>query len=103
MVPKGWIDGKIDDLLKGLESGVSVNGEDRPLKPGEKGVLRVSAVSYGNFDSKATKAIFPDDWPRAKINPTAGQVIISRSNTNDLVGASAYIFDTHPDLYLPDK
>lgn len=103
MVPDGWREGRVNDLITRLESGVSVNGEDRPLNPGELGVLRVSAVTYGTFDPGAVKAIVPSDIGRAKCNPRAGQIIVSRSNTEDLVGASAYIERDYPNLYLSDK
>ncbi|CAE6894553.1 restriction modification system DNA specificity domain [Vibrio sp. B1ASS3] len=104
MVPNGWVDGRVGDLLLGLESGVSVNGEDRPLEQDEKGVLKVSAVSYGVFRPNAAKAITSaTELARAKVNPKQGQIIISRSNTEELVGASAYIDGQYDNLFLPDK
>ncbi len=70
MVPNGWNDGRVEDLVSGLESGVSVNGEDRPLAKGEKGVLKVSAVSYGVFDEYAVKAVTSgEELKRAKNTP----------------------------------
>lgn len=103
MLPKGWRCGQVSDLIERLESGVSVNGEDRPKLPGEIGVLKVSAVSYGYFDETAYKTVIKEDELRAKLTPKQGQIIISRSNTDDLVGASAYIEKNYPDLYLCDK
>lgn len=103
MVPDGWAEGRVSDLLNGLESGVSVNGEDRDLSVNEKAVLKVSAVSYGYFDPLAAKAIGGDELSRAKTNPKKGQIIISRSNTEELVGASAFIERDYPNLFLPDK
>ncbi|MEZ8735651.1 restriction endonuclease subunit S [Vibrio sp. 10N.239.312.D08] len=104
MVPNGWNDGRVEDLVSGLESGVSVNGEDRPLAKGEKGVLKVSAVSYGVFDEYAVKAVTSgEELKRAKTHPKKGQIIISRSNTEELVGASAYIKSDFDSLFLPDK
>ncbi|WP_367376692.1 restriction endonuclease subunit S [Hafnia alvei] len=103
MVPKGWVLGCVGDLLIGLESGVSVNGEDRYAQPGEKSVLKVSAVSYGFFDSKASKVIDKNEISRAKTKPRAGQIIVSRSNTESLVGASAYVAKDYQDIFLPDK
>ena len=103
MVPEGWEEGRVGTLLISLEAGVSVNGEDRPLQIGEKGVLKVSAVSYGKFDPSAAKVIEREELKRAKTIPKAGQIIVSRSNTEKLVGASAYIDKDYPDLFLPDK
>lgn len=104
MVVNSWIDGKVNDLLIGLESGVSVNGTERTLVHNEKAVLKVSAVSYGKFDPLALKVIDDvQELSRAKVNPKAGQIIISRSNTENLVGASAYIEQDYPNLFLPDK
>ncbi|HCE4761780.1 TPA: restriction endonuclease subunit S [Vibrio parahaemolyticus] len=104
MVPNGWNDGRVGDLLSGLESGVSVNGEDRQLTHGEKGVLKVSAVSYGVFNENAAKVITDgEELKRAKTHPKKGQIIISRSNTEELVGASAYVEANFDNLYLPDK
>ena len=103
MVPEGWSEGKVSDLLVGLESGVSVNGEDRKIKPNEMAVLKVSAVSYGFFDPSAAKVVDGEELERAKTNPKQGQIIISRSNTEELVGASAYVDVDYPNRFLPDK
>ena len=91
MMNKMWQEGKISDVIARLESGVSVNGEDRPKQPQEKAVLKVSAVSYGYFNPLAHKVINVTELSLAKTLPKKGQIIISRSNTEELVGASAYI------------
>lgn len=36
-------------IIAALESGISVNGEDRTAQDGEPGVLKVSAVGGGHF------------------------------------------------------
>ncbi|MGB1091689.1 MAG: restriction endonuclease subunit S, partial [Oceanobacter sp.] len=78
-------------------------GKDRKIEPNEMAVLKVSAVSYGVFDSAAAKVVDGEELGRAKTNPKQGQIIISRSNTEELVGASAYVDADHPDRFLPDK
>jgi type I restriction enzyme S subunit len=102
-VPVGWTLDKLASAIKTLESGVSVNGEDRAKVESEKAVLKVSAVSYGFFNPKASKVIVKEELERAKVNPRADSIIISRSNTENLVGASAYINTDYSDLYLSDK
>jgi type I restriction enzyme S subunit len=103
MVPNGWKHGRVSDVVDLLESGVSVNGEDRPKDDGEIGVLRISAVTYGTFNPVKYKTVIPKDVGRAKLNPKKGQILISRSNTDTLVGASCYINKDYPELFLPDK
>ena len=103
MVPEGWRHGKFRDLIAQLDSGVSVNGENRAMREEEIGVLKVSAVSYGSFDQGQYKTVIKEDKDRTRLNPKKGQIIISRSNTEDLVGACAYIEATCPSLFLPDK
>ncbi|MCF6338679.1 MAG: restriction endonuclease subunit S [Gammaproteobacteria bacterium] len=103
MLPEGWLEGRVSNLVSALETGVSVNGENRPKKPDEKAVLKVSAVSYGCFDKNACKVISNEELKRARINPKAGRIIISRSNTGKLVGASVFIEKNYDDLFLPDK
>lgn len=103
MLPKGWKNEHLRRLISSLEAGVSVNGEDRQAMSGEKGVLRVSAVSNGTFLPQENKAIVKDAIALAKTSPKADRIIFSRSNTEALVGASAYVTEDHPDLYLSDK
>lgn len=103
MVPNGWVEGTVSDLVESLNAGISVNGRNIPKKDFEKGVLKVSAVTSGVFNADAYKTILEEDLSRAKINPKKGRIIISRSNTENLVGASAYIHKDYDDLFLPDK
>jgi len=102
--PEGWISGKVRDLLDSLESGISVNGEDRIPSDHEYAVLKVSAVTYGRFDQMACKPIHGKELKRAKCTVKSGRIIISRaSGTASHVGASAFIDRDYPSRYLPDK
>lgn len=103
MLPKGWSRLKLGELISGVHAGVSVNGEDRPATTNEVGVLKVSCVSTGTFVPIQNKAIQADEIALARTSPKADRVIVSRSNTEALVGASAYIPRNYPDLFLSDK
>jgi type I restriction enzyme S subunit len=99
-----WKKGRIKDLIDHLESGISVNGSDADPVFDESAVLKVSAVTYGFFDHQACKPLRNEkELRRAKCNPRAGEIIISRSNTPNLVGASAYVKKDYPNRFLPDK
>lgn len=99
-----WQQGRVKDLIDSLESGVSVNGEDRIPGEDEPAVLKVSAVTYGVFDPNASKPIIQNDLKRAKCIPKLGQIIISRaSGTISHVGACVFIDRDYPCRFLPDK
>ena len=87
-----------------LDAGASVLSEDRTKREGEIGVLKVSAVSYGRFTPEAHKAVVEaSQIARLAAKPQKDTLLVSRANTFDLVGASVYVAEDHPDLFLSDK
>jgi type I restriction enzyme S subunit len=103
LIPEGWEAVALGSLFLSIEGGVSVNGENRPLGHQEKGVLKISAVTSGVFDETEAKAINASELARARLNPIPGCIVFSRANTANLVGASAFIDRSFPNLFLPDK
>ncbi len=103
MIPEQWEEGVIGTLIDSLEAGVSVNSEDRHREANEVGVLKTSAVTYGIFDPLSHKAVLSSESNRVRVNPRKDNIIISRMNTLALVGASAYVEDDYPALFLPDR
>jgi type I restriction enzyme S subunit len=91
-------------IISSLDAGVSVNAFDEPVRfSSEAGVLKVSCVSEGRFLANENKRVFPRDIGRVAVSPTRGDIIISRANTCELVGASGYVEQDHPNLFLSDK
>jgi type I restriction enzyme S subunit len=101
--PKGWEMVKLKDFINKLNTGVSVNSEDVSYENGHVFILKTSCVYSGIFDPKQVKTIREDEIQRAKLNPKKDSIIISRMNTPELVGKSAYIFNDFPNIYLPDR
>ncbi len=66
-------------------------------------VLKSSAVTYDYFDKDSTKFLPPDYIPTPEHLVKVGDVIISRMNTAELVGACAYVFDVDDNVFLPDR
>ncbi|TVM14020.1 restriction endonuclease subunit S [Oceanidesulfovibrio indonesiensis] len=102
-IPASWSCLRLSHFIANLDSGVSVNGNGRPAAEGEQGVLKVSSVTLGYFNPRENKLIKDEDIKRSKTSPKTGAIIISRSNTPSLVGASAFIDKDYPNLFLPDK
>ena len=90
-------------VLKGIVSGKSIQTLERPVQGNEFGILKVSAVTWGAFrpaENKALPASYdPKDCPR----PMDGDILISRANTRELVGAPVMVQGNHPQLLLSDK
>lgn len=92
----------MDDLLCGIVSGTNVSGNQRPLQEGEFAVLKISAVTKGWFKADEYKVV--DDISSIKmIHPRKGDLLFSRANTSEMVGATAIVDDDYDQLFLPDK
>lgn len=100
--PSNWEARQLSDFVERFESGVSVNAEDVSASNGDFAVLKLSCVAKGIFDPKENKRILPEEVSKARISPKRGRIIISRSNTVELVGANAYVEEDYPNLFLPD-
>ena len=88
-----------------LEAGVSVNSTDAgaDLEPGNAAILKTSCVHRGVFRPGECKRILPKDVSRARLNPRADTILISRMNTIDLVGECGYVDSDYPYLFVPDR
>lgn len=100
--PKGWEVRELGDCVKDIESGWSPKCDTRQAEPEEWGVLKLGAVTYGHFNPDENKAMLPDDVPRQELEIKTGDLLVTRKNTYELVGASAFVQMTRPKLMLPD-
>lgn len=98
-----WEMVELSKIIDELETGVSVNSESKTVGKNEIGVLKTSAVTYGIFKPEEHKTVIATEKNRVKCNPKKDSIIISRMNTEALVGASAYVNQDYKNLYLPDR
>jgi len=93
----------LGDLLVNIEAGKSIKTTELPAKPDELGILKVSAISWKNFQPQEAKAVAegyePDEIHRIR----KGDLIISRANTVELVGAVVEVLQDYPLRLLSDK
>ena len=66
-------------------------------------VLKTGAATFGWFDPKQYKYLPQDYEPLPEHRVETGDVIISRMNTPELVGACSYVFEVPEDMYYPDR
>jgi len=101
--PMGWGRALLGDGLTDIVGGKSVGGEERQLKADEKAVLKISAVTTGVFDSTQYKVVAEAAVPSVLVHPKKGDLLFSRANTRELVGAVCIVDGQYDDLFLPDK
>lgn len=93
----------LGDLLLRIEAGKSYACEGRPAGEEEWGVVKVSAMSWGSFRERENKALPASVAPQAGLEIRPGDLLISRANTEALVGASVLVGQCRPKLVLSDK
>lgn len=102
-VPENWTPYRIKNFVISVESGVSVNGGEKQIENGEKGILKTSCAAFGVFKPEEHKTIEDFDLERACVNPKRNHLIVSRMNTPELVGQCGLVDNDYQDLFLPDR
>ncbi|MFO1043279.1 MAG: restriction endonuclease subunit S [Planctomycetaceae bacterium] len=102
-LPDSWCWVTLGQLLHQIEGGKSFECLTRPAGPNEWGVVKVSAMTWGTFLEDEQKAIPPaaEFDPSDEIRPN--DLLLSRSNTTQLVGATVLVGNCRPRLLLSDK
>ena len=99
--PKGWPVRKVAEFVKRFEGGKNIQAGS------ENGsayrILKVSAVTSGVYRESERKPS-PDGYiPPASHIVRRGDMLFSRANTQELVGATAVVEKTDGATLLPDK
>ncbi|MDO4593137.1 MAG: restriction endonuclease subunit S, partial [Comamonadaceae bacterium] len=103
-LPATWTWALFDELLDGSDSGWSPKCDAEPRRPGEWGVLKVSAVTWGEFRAEENKRLPPSLDSRPECEVKAGDFLLSRANTADLVARSVIApLDVQDRLLMSDK
>jgi type I restriction enzyme, S subunit len=92
----------LSDLVSKIDNGRSPNCEARPAHEDEWGVLKLGAVTYGVFKPEENKAFLGAVGAMVSNEVNAGDVLFTRKNTYQLVGAVAIVERVRPRLLLPD-
>lgn len=102
-LPVGWEWVRMGAVVNASEAGWSPACIGSPRRTGLWGVLKVSAVSWGEFDANANKELPSDLVPRPEYEVRDGDFLLSRANTAELVARSVVVEQAEPKLMLSDK
>jgi type I restriction enzyme S subunit len=97
---RGWPSATVRDFVQGFQSGKNFAPaeEETSLR-----VLKVSAVTSGIFKPEESKPVPLSYSPPKSHFVRDGDLLFSRANTSELIGATALVVSPPPNLLLPDK
>jgi type I restriction enzyme S subunit len=90
-------------MICSIEQGSSPQCDNFPANPEDWGVLKVSAVKNGEFHEDENKQLPAGIEPEWRYEIKHGDLLITRANTPQLVGAAAVADSPRPKLMLCDK
>ena len=93
----------LGDVVADLENGWSPQCLSTPAGADQWGVLKLGAVSFGEYDETENKALPSPLQPIPALEIQIGDVLISRANVPRLVGACTHVRVTRRHLMLCDK
>jgi type I restriction enzyme S subunit len=103
VVPKHWTVDRLKHRITKVEQGWSPQCENRVVEPGEWGVLKVGCMNTGVYDESECKALPAEQIPLPELEIRVGDVLMSRSNTVELVGMTGIVHQTQGRILLCDK
>jgi len=98
----GGQDVPLAGLIDDISAGKSYGAASAPAADDEWGIIKVSAMTWGKFDPAENKAV-PGDLADPRFEIREGDLLVSRANTNEYVGASVLVGPVRPRLLLSDK
>jgi type I restriction enzyme S subunit len=98
-----WTSDCVGNLVKRVEAGLNVRCIERPPVNDERGLVKISAVTWGRFDEAQSKTLPASTEVQESVRIKVGDFLISRANTLELVGACVIVHEVNRRLYLSDK
>jgi len=102
-LPSSWEWARLGAISITSDSGWSPQCLSEARSGTDWGVLKVSAVSWGVFKPEENKALPPGKAGRPNCEVHAGDFLLSRANTEELVARSVVVDQTPPRLIMSDK
>lgn len=102
-LPPGWAWATLGDVLERIEAGRSFGVASRSAREGEWGIIRVSAMTWGEFRLDQNKAVPSGVEVNRDHEIRQGDILLSRANTEEYVGASVRVRGGVTNLLLSDK
>jgi type I restriction enzyme S subunit len=93
----------LSKLVDRIVAGRSLAGSNTAPASGRFGVLKISAVVPGGLRPEESKTLLDQSAFKPELSVMAGDLLITRANTSDLVGLCCLVKQDCPNLMLSDK
>lgn len=100
---ESWVNSPWGNFIVSIEAGKNWNAEGRPPEDDEFGVVKVSAVTWGEFNELESKTCTINEQWNEKTQIHTGDFLFSRANTLQLVGNCVIVKNISRRLMLSDK
>lgn len=97
-----WDEKPLSDCLHGIDNGRSFVCDTVSRTGSYPAILKLSAATYGFYQPQENKAMLDESDFVDKAEVHKGDLLFTRKNTPELVGMSAYVFETPENLMMPD-
>ncbi|WP_338808239.1 restriction endonuclease subunit S [Serratia marcescens] len=98
-----WEKLTLGHIVKNIEAGKNLKCIETPPNNGQYGIIKISAVTWGEYDEDESKTL-PDDSLFVESRRIAtGDFLISRANTLELLGNPVIVKKVTKNLMLSDK
>jgi type I restriction enzyme, S subunit len=102
-IPKHWSLEHLKYHLSDIEQGWSPQSDNFPADEDEWGVLKVGAGNGWEFNPNENKRVPAELEIPLHYEIKAGDILVSRANTTELVGSATLVKQVRPRLLLCDK
>jgi type I restriction enzyme S subunit len=94
----------LGELAQSVQAGKSFGGASHPAVEDQWGIVKVSAMTWGDFKAAENKAVSDLRRVDPRFEIRAGDLLVSRANTSEYVGASVLVGPgVRSKLLLSDK
>ncbi len=100
---ESWENLQWGNFIISVEAGKNWNAEGRPPQANEFGVVKVSAVTWGEFNEVESKTCTVEEQWNKNVQIHEGDFLFSRANTLQLVGNCVIVKSISRRLMLSDK
>lgn len=102
-IPESWKWMRLGSILHYIDTGKSFKCDEVPPTHDKCGIIKVSAVTWGNFKEEESKTCYSESLWVDEYAIHKNDFLICRANTADLVGGCVIVEEISKRLMLSDK